>query len=690
MGYTVSMARTINLLDINLSDQDKILVRQLIDQKLIKGGKGKLRHKKIYTVNGEEIKLSHSIGKSGDHYSVYERSAQSLGGGLYGTVKPIYDIELTQSSLVIRDTTPQQHRPTRKVVKIQKKIKQDPNLLERERMVSEKYYDEKVYLSSRKGSKGPVTYLILPRVAGVPLETFCKSDDFKNFTFAQRVELAKKIVDELIKLQDKTGLIHDDLHQGNVMYDYKTGSVKLIDFGLVSNKIDPINSSKIFSTINTLVLNLIKPISSDEYKNSFNILQERLAGLKIMNSSDVDGRTPLYYAIPCPVLLSEVLTLYTQQDLLAAVQTKDMYGGLPLHRAVDYPESLKAILTLLPKQDLLKVLQLKDAYGNTLLHAAVHSPESITIILTLLPTDEARLEALQIKDINGESLLHRAISQPNSIKTIFNFLPKREDKLAAVQAKGNDDKTPLHEAAESPPESLLLLLNLLSNPEDQLTAVQIKDSNGRVPLHYASATRPDCLQIILNLYPEKDRFAAAQIQDNEGRTPMFYAAATHPKLLQAILTVLPEQDQFKAMQQIKGMNNQPLLEAVERAFCKHGFPKSPAGNGLMIYFLALDAIKPFTQGSQQSNSSFFSQNPIPKDANILRVKLSNCTSGEMVRDTVTDFLTVDKDGPTKPQIKLLEKLTHSESIQPKDYNQQLQALTDQWQSEFGSHVGLGR
>src|SRR5260221_14572541 len=95
------MTRLIKLLDANLSNDDKSLVRQLIQRELIEGGKVKLRHKEIYTVSGEEIKLSHSIGKSGDHYSIYERSAQRLGEGSYATVKPIYDIELTPSSFTI-------------------------------------------------------------------------------------------------------------------------------------------------------------------------------------------------------------------------------------------------------------------------------------------------------------------------------------------------------------------------------------------------------------------------------------------------------------------------------------------------------------------------------------------------------------------------------------------------------------
>ena len=648
------MVRTIDLLDADLSDSDKVLIRKLIQKELIEGEQGKLRHKQTYTVDEEQINLSHSIGKSGDHYSVYERGTQSLGRGHSGAVKPIYDIKLTQSSFII-------HNAKQKVVKTQKAA---PSL-ENEKIAAEKYYETDIHVSTRKTATGSVSYLILPRVSGVTLGDFFDSDDFKKFTYAERVALAKAIVDEVVKFYEKTGFFHNDLGMYNIMYNPETKAITLIDFGLASGQSNWENDfSRVFSKIQNLVHNAIEYMrgTETEHKNSFSLFKELQTRLGTL----------------------ETIASLPEKARLAALIAKADLGFAPLSYAADQPESLREILTSYPKSARLAVVQAEDYDGKTALHYAVSYPESLKVIFSLLPK-KGRLAAAQRKGFLGYTLLHHAGSNSESLKVILTLYPKQA-RLAAIQDKNDFGGTPLGASTNSP-ESLKAIISLLPE-QDRLAAVQTRDKYGGTLMHkvaFRFEYHLEQLKVILELLPKQDLLAAVQEKNNLGKTPLDYAADDH-KSLKAILSSLPEKDQFAAAQS-EDEEGQLFLEKLvlnkDSSFCKAALSGVSAGDSLFVYYLALDAIKLFLQDSEQPSSGFFSQNEMINQAKVLRSNLNKCTNGAEVREAVTNFLSESQDSPTKSQIDLLGKLTESESITAEDYSEQLAALTQQWESKFG-------
>jgi hypothetical protein len=99
------------------------------------------------------------------------------------------------------------------------------------------------------------------------------------------------------------------------------------------------------------------------------------------------------------------------------------------------PESLRTILSLYPENERLAAVQEQDRYGKSLLHYAASTPESLRTILSLYPENE-RLAAVKEKDTNGQSVLHAVARNPESLKIIllkiiFNKLSTLDFLIAA-------------------------------------------------------------------------------------------------------------------------------------------------------------------------------------------------------------------------------------------------------------------
>lgn len=81
---------------------------------------------------------------------------------------------------------------------------------------------------------GNSIYLVMELIEGSPI--FDLDDETSEFSipFHDRIQVLQQLVDALLILKEQ-GIVHRDLKPDNLMYDSRTNSIKVIDFGLAVN-----------------------------------------------------------------------------------------------------------------------------------------------------------------------------------------------------------------------------------------------------------------------------------------------------------------------------------------------------------------------------------------------------------------------------------------------------------------------
>ncbi|KAH6580609.1 hypothetical protein BASA60_002802, partial [Batrachochytrium salamandrivorans] len=173
-----------------------------------------------------------------------------------------------------------------------------------------------MYLS-RPGHENPyvlmaLDYIILENEYILVME-YC---DEKWATLAKYVEkkgpldirdvrdIVREVVDAMIYLKQR-GIVHNDIHAENVMYNLETGRIKLIDFGM--SAILP--GWKEGKSVPSKFLN--SPSTVLEYKAEFNELHS-MQTLGYLIYSIITGRDPYIETLSYEAMLRE--TLFPESD----------------------------------------------------------------------------------------------------------------------------------------------------------------------------------------------------------------------------------------------------------------------------------------------------------------------------------------------------------------------------------------
>lgn len=445
------------------------------------------------------------------------------------------------------------------------------------------------------------------------------------------------------------------------------------------------------SSMGRTVLEMVVYDQPESIATILNSLSEknRLFAITI---TDRMGKIPLFRAIENKFSksLNTMLCSLPENELFAAITFEDQYGDTILRKVIDHVESLVAILTLLPQEKRLSAVILENRLGYTLLNSASGRSQAFIAMISLLSKED--LPAIvQHQYPNGENMLLAWINSNihtnfESIQRLLSFFPE-EERLSVVQMEGkvlNRTRTLIMEIVPFP-DYFEAIFNLLPE-KDKLTAIKTKDKNGK-SLIMNAVSKYESLKLILASCTKEESLSLVKETDSNGKTPLCTAVDFLPKFgrrtfreviqtIPLILGVYPVEKR-PSIVQAKDENGRTILEKIMAYypfFNVDVLTLLPDTDSLTIYFLALSAIQPFIQDTQQKFSFFEQDNP-----RCLLFELNKCVTGEMLKEKLISYLSTDIISTSEIQKSILKILSPS-SDESEDYKHRLTALIQQWQT----------
>ncbi|NGX31623.1 MAG: Phosphocholine transferase AnkX [Chlamydiae bacterium] len=224
--------------------------------------------------------------------------------------------------------------------------------------------------------------------------------------------------------------------------------------------------------------------------------------IKMLNSKDIDGRTPLHLAAIYhrEDALSKLLNLGAKSDI------QDFEGKTPLHYAIIYQnEKIASHLINASKS----ILHQPDLQGKTPLHYAVQLQR--TKLISILLKAKAKTHTA---DIFGKTPLHYAFKQFDL--TLFKELLKQSKK--ALNHKDKLGRSPIFYAVdENNKHAIELLIKAKVN-------LNLQDNEKNTPLNHAVKFKKfEAMQLLIT------KKAQVELKDSHGRTPFLNACDLNDK-----------------------------------------------------------------------------------------------------------------------------------------------------------------